>query len=408
MNNRYVHFKQTQLFLSFYSDFKEVIMSSVICAIVGGRTHFAYREKRLTAHLDNTSYYYEIKEYVSDINGYEPIWLRKIFETLGIDVSSFDNLRDKVILRSEPQTNFVRATYEITERCNYKCLHCYLGDKDAKEISLDEKFQMLSVLEKAGVLILQISGGEILCSKDFLEFYSKAYEMGFVIQLMTNGSLLYKDKYMDEFLHNPPHSFTISIYGASEETYEGMTQVSGSYMQFKKSLDRLHEEGIRAVCSIIITKNNKHELDEMIAMATERGLDYKVYDNIVPGLDGSTEMLDLNISEKLSIAEDRVFTEDHSLSSNHFNCKAGMTFLHINSNGTVSLCKTDREPQIPILEVPLEEVVNGLKSYAEKALLLASTCLSCKVSKDCKHCPPMLKLYKNANAVEMLCKTACN
>lgn len=65
-----------------------------------------------------------------------------------------------------------RASYELNLGCNYACKHCYLGPKEFSGLPWSERERLLRTLRNAGVLWLQLTGGEPM------------------IEVLTNGSRL--------------------------------------------------------------------------------------------------------------------------------------------------------------------------------------------------------------------------
>ncbi|MFH1683410.1 MAG: radical SAM protein, partial [Candidatus Margulisiibacteriota bacterium] len=84
------------------------------------------------------------------------------------------------------------CNYYVTLRCNDTCefCHCWQNEK-FKEI--EEKPYDLLQLKRSGVDQLNITGGEPLLREDLPDLLTKAKELGFYVQLSTNG-ILYGDK----------------------------------------------------------------------------------------------------------------------------------------------------------------------------------------------------------------------
>ena len=87
----------------------------------------------------------------------------------------------------------------------------------------------------AGTLNLLITGGEPLLREDFAEIYTAICQMGFIITLNTNASLM-NAKYLELFNKYPPTAVNITLYGASAETYK---KVCGSAATFYKTIEGL-------------------------------------------------------------------------------------------------------------------------------------------------------------------------
>ena len=62
--------------------------------------------------------------------------------------------------------------FEITPKCNFNCVHCYLHDHHcSNELSYDEIIEIIDILYEKEVLFLTLTGGDIFTRKDFLDIY---------------------------------------------------------------------------------------------------------------------------------------------------------------------------------------------------------------------------------------------
>lgn len=125
-----------------------------------------------------------------------------------------------------PERHPINATLELTLRCNLKCKMCMFRHSDrengnlaAKELTASQWADMARQLSDAGTLNLLITGGEPMLRKDFCEVYSSIYRLGFIVTLYTNATLV-TDEIMQTFRQYPPHKIGITLYGASNQTYQ--------------------------------------------------------------------------------------------------------------------------------------------------------------------------------------------
>jgi hypothetical protein len=87
-------------------------------------------------------------------------------------------IRDTVLVRPETPYGYARASYEVNLGCNYDCEHCYLGDKMFAGMDWPGRERLLQVMADAGVLWLQLTGGEPLIDPLFAETHAAAWDMG--------------------------------------------------------------------------------------------------------------------------------------------------------------------------------------------------------------------------------------
>ena len=101
--------------------------------------------------------------------------------------------------------------YQITRRCNFKCLSCRVWkDEACGELDLD-KIKILSAnLSKIGIKSIVITGGEPLLRKDIPEVISIFKKEGFLVRLQTNGFLL-NEKLLQEIFSRGLDDIYISL-----------------------------------------------------------------------------------------------------------------------------------------------------------------------------------------------------
>jgi len=142
--------------------------------------------------------------------------------------------------------------------------------------------RLLNVMAAAGVLWLQITGGEPLIDPLFPETHARAYDLGMMIQISSNGSRLDQPHMLELLTARRPYRLTLSIYGATEASYDGMTRRKGSFKRFMRGVHAAHEAGLPMRMNIVVSNRNAHELDQMRAIADRYGIDAYEYANISP------------------------------------------------------------------------------------------------------------------------------
>lgn len=168
------------------------------------------------------------------------------------------------------------VSIEITTRCNYRCLHCYLGDAKNNPVDLPRKTieRLSSELKKLKVENVQITGGEPLLRADSVEIL-ESMSSSFLIELTTNGSFI-SDDTVDRL--SCVNSIQISVYGFSQHSYEEFTGTSD-----KNGLSRLinnilnvKRKGISLTLAYVVTPNNQNEIEDFVAFCIEQGIEYKL------------------------------------------------------------------------------------------------------------------------------------
>ena len=122
---------------------------------------------------------------------------------------------------------------------------------------------------------------------------------------------------LDLLTSRRPHRITLSVYGAAEASYDGLAQRRGAYKTFSHGLNAAHEAGLPLELSVIITRDNAHEVDQMRAVAERYGVASRDYVNMSSTIYGGAESL--SSQSPTHLTKRTPFT----------GCDAGRTFFHV-------------------------------------------------------------------------------
>jgi uncharacterized Fe-S cluster-containing radical SAM superfamily protein len=307
----------------------------------------------------------------------------------GIDVSgSADQL---VQVRQRTPWLYENASWELNLRCNYDCEHCYLGPKPSDTLTLQQRKRVIHALAELGVYRLQITGGEPLIDRWFTPTYRLAAAAGIVMRISTNGSQLHRQRLLDLFTEIPPTHITVSLYGATAESYESLTCTpAGTFARYERGISAAAERGINLHFNIIVTRHNEHERAAMVAWAERFSPHVAVFDKLSATIHGTGEVLD---SQAVGVEIGR-----KSASTNIFtNCNAGTTFFHVDPLGRASICKVGRDPYVQLDEVGAAGMA-AMTEISTQLLTRAGGCTSCGIQSTCSTCPPVVVTYRAAGA----------
>ncbi len=247
------------------------------------------------------------------------------------------------------------GSMNLTHRCNLRCVHCYIRPTPAQanaaqELPTRRWLEILDEVTEAGCLNFLITGGEPLLRPDFPEIYKKARQNGLVVTVFTNGTLV-DDAILDLFTEYPPTKVEITLYGATETTYERITQTPGSHRKCLTALTRLQERGIPLALKSILMTPNAAEFGEIQRMSEELGCKFRMDAYLVPHVNGDKTPLELRVSPeravevefeipKRSSAWRRYYErqEEYQHSKTAYACGAGRTGFHIDAFGHLQIC----------------------------------------------------------------------
>ncbi len=171
----------------------------------------------------------------------------------------------QVIEQIESQTAVALSVqWHITDRCNWRCTHCYHDQYDSPQPNLERMkdifHQYLDLGERKGFdrhhMRLKITGGEPLVHPDFFPFmeYIRPHAERFRFGLLTNGSLLTEEN-MDRLVNKcQVDQIQISIEG--DEEINDKIRGEGAFQSIIESVGRIKQYGVPVHLSCTVSKQN--------------------------------------------------------------------------------------------------------------------------------------------------------
>lgn len=163
----------------------------------------------------------------------------------------------------------LNGTFELTGRCNLSCKMCLvrvdcnkIKELGFRERTTEEWIQIAEQARDAGTLTLLLTGGEVMLRPDFCEIYEAIAQMGFLLTVYTNATMV-TDKIMELFRKYPPHKIGVTMYGASNETYEKMCGCSDGYDRFVEGIAKLSTLPSALDIRTTIIQDNLEDLQAM-------------------------------------------------------------------------------------------------------------------------------------------------
>ena len=162
------------------------------------------------------------------------------------------------------------VVWNMTRRCNLKCVHCYAQavDPDGKdEISTEQGKAIICDLAAYGAPVMLFSGGEPLVRQDLPELASYATEKGMRAVISTNGTLITKEKARELKAINLSY-VGISLDGA-EEIHDKFRGVPNSFKKALEGLENCKAEGLKVGLRFTINKRNVVEIPKVFKLLRE-------------------------------------------------------------------------------------------------------------------------------------------
>jgi radical SAM protein with 4Fe4S-binding SPASM domain len=332
------------------------------------------------------------------------------------------------LLEASNERLAVLGSIEVTTRCNLRCVHCYINTpvNDASalksELSFRDLRNIIDQIVGEGCLWLLMTGGEPFVRDDFLDAYVYARKKGLLVTVFTNGTLL-TPRLADRLAEFSPSLVEITLYGRSQQTFEVVTGVPGSYSRCMKAIELLMERKINLGLKTMVSRLNSHEVWAMQEYAKQLGIGFRFDAMINARLDGALTPIIHRIPEENAVAFDladkeraeiiRKFCDTLTLRSflpdRLFQCGAGRDMFHIDSNGRLSPCLMLRQPAWDLNALSFREAWHELvPTIFDRTRQNQTQCISCKLFALCDQCPGwgLLEHGDPETPVDYLCRVA--
>ena len=304
---------------------------------------------------------------------------------------------------------------ELLPLCNLNCNMCYvcMSREEMEEVgrlrTMEEWTKTAEDMMKAGTLFVLLTGGEPLLYPHFRELYQKLRELGMIITINTNGTLI-DEAWADFFAENKPRRINITLYGASNETYERLCHYPGGFDKAVNGIRLLRERNIDVKVNGSLAKANVDDrmkiielgesLDAPVRIDTymypsvrERNHAYNNQARLDPEMAAKArvEVLQREMGEevfaqyrKIQLDEAENTPEGESVPG-QMACRAGKSSFVVNWQGEMRSCVVLDKPSIPLRDVEFEEAWEFTKKETE-SLRISARCSSCKLRKVCNTC----------------------
>ncbi len=171
--------------------------------------------------------------------------------------------------RTAPSSAALRIVHlKLTQRCNLRCVYCYTQSSAAasraEEMLTGQDLDAIAagVARLAAPVEYVLSGGEPLLHPHALDFAEQVKASGNQVHLLTNGTLI--DERNAARIAALTDLVKISLDGSCERTHAA-TRGSGNFHRAERAVRLLEEHGARVAVAMTVTRENRGEIDVMVA-----------------------------------------------------------------------------------------------------------------------------------------------
>lgn len=238
-------------------------------------------DKAVLRWLETPSVYHTGTDELYDLDGLSLSFLKDCSSERGCETDDRDFLdyciREKILTSEKiavkrplfaksPEPSLRYLELQITERCNLRCKHCYIGDGAVKELSSAEIRSTLAEFEEMQGLRVLITGGEPLLHHDFEAINSMLPDFFLRKVLFSNGLLLSRDVLkrlsVDEI--------QISIDGL-EQGHDSL-RGKGTFRKALGAVRNAIDAGLEVSVSTMVHAGNLHDFEKMDSLFRHIGI----------------------------------------------------------------------------------------------------------------------------------------
>lgn len=334
---------------------------------------------------------------------------------------TWSELYSKIMMSAREKKSLVSASFELTSRCNLQCSMCYICQPASnqnikhKELSAVQWVQLAKEARDIGLLYVTLTGGEVFLREDLKKIYEEFMKLGFVIQIYTNGTLI-NQEIVSWLKSLPPSKVSITLYGASRDTYEKVTGYAEGYDRTIRAIDYLLAAGVPTEIKTTVVKGNMYDFDQLSEFAYNRDLSLGIVNYVSPRREGSNSnplgnrlsphelchyevhmkehnhkyINKFNASEDPLSDNDKLSSSEKSLDLNDaFQCSAGKCAAWVTWDGKLLPCGILDRPHIYPLLRGFNNAWEELKQQC--SIISPSTqCYKCELYNFCDSCPARL------------------
>lgn len=307
------------------------------------------------------------------------------------------------------------GSIELLPLCNMNCDMCYVRlsreemERQGRLRTADEWLEIGRQMKDAGVLFLLLTGGEPFLFPEFRRLYLGLREMGMILTINTNGTLIDED--LAEFFgKHKPRRINITLYGTDEETYADLCHYPGGYEKTLRGIRLLREHGVDVRVGGSIVRANKDDLDKLLDIEEEYGVPVRVDTYMMPAV--RERELPYNMQSRLEpeeAARARVHAwkremgpelfpqyvrqlieradhpEPKEEKPGHMACMAGQCSFTINWQGEMRPCVILSSPAVSVFGAGFGAAWRHIVEETGKILLNAK-CSACHLRHLCRTC----------------------
>ena len=174
------------------------------------------------------------------------------------------------------------VVWNMTRRCNLKCMHCYSASADIDypdELTTDEGKKLIDDLAAFGAPVILFSGGEPLLRPDLLKLAQYATDKGMRAVISTNGTLITRE------IAAKLKTIGLSYMGVSldglEKTHDRFRGTKGAFEKAMEGIRNCRDAGIKVGIRFTVNKRNLADVPAMFDLLKKEKIERLCFYHLV-------------------------------------------------------------------------------------------------------------------------------
>lgn len=275
-----------------------------------------------------------------------------------------DIIKPTILLPKEEVDNFLSlrkkhpflhsVSIEITQKCNERCIHCYIPHEN-KNIKLNDIdfYRIIDQCHELGTVVdIKLTGGECMSHPSFTKYARYIKDKGFALSILTNLTLL-NDEIIEILKEGTLSNVQVSMFSMDPKVHDEITMLPGSLKTVLQNIEKLKSAGIYISIATQVMELNKGSIKDLYEYAQEQDINLRCDWTIISKEDRTHDNLKYRIKDtsfykdicKLRMKYNEDYKEEikkellrEPKSEYTHLCNAGTNGIYIDTNLNVHPC----------------------------------------------------------------------
>ena len=295
-----------------------------------------------------------------------------------------------------------RMDLALTYRCQNRCLHCYSGKRETKELGPEEWLSVIDRLWEIGIPHIVFTGGEPTLIPFLPSLMARSEEHGQITGMITNGRRLSEDGYLHALVQAGLDHVQVTVLSHRASLHDRLAGSEGSWRETIEGIKTGLDEDLYLSTNTTLLEGNLAEVEETLRYLISLGVRNLCINGLIRAGKGkeargiSYDQIESTLVRATTLAEENGvnlvwYTPTPYCEFNPINyglgikqCTACSLNMAIEPDGSVLPCQSYYEPLGNILADPWESIWNHrLCREIRGRSYLSEKCKECNLSDVC-------------------------